>query len=152
MYTSCINSLLGLRSRCSWSLPMMHCWSTEGLRYKLNRPHGRPSTLTLNIGLPLPPAGELLLIAGGYRSPIRGSSRHHTTTALINADTTTLVSPIQERWPQYETLYMVCLKRGRESCARNCIRQKGVSRKYCKTKNLRMLAIPLPNIQTNALF
>lgn len=48
MYISCIHSLLRLRGRCSWSVPMMRSWSTEGLlNTHINRPHRRPSTLTL---------------------------------------------------------------------------------------------------------
>lgn len=79
MYISCINSLLGLRGRCSWSVPLMRSWSTEGLLYThTNRLHWRPSILTLQCwkllwGWPIEQQkdrlslrlGELLLIAGG---------------------------------------------------------------------------------------
>jgi len=48
-------------------------------------------------GTPLPSAGELLLIAGGQRSPNWCSSWQHTTKAFITAETTTLMSAHKRR-------------------------------------------------------
>lgn len=106
-----------------------------------------------NKGLPLPPDGELLLIAGGREVPIRRSSFQHTTKAFMTADTTTLMSANNSREIHGTIpLYGLPEKRKRELCEKLCSITVSTGKKFRKLilpENV--TEIPRPNIQTNPL-
>lgn len=123
MYISCNNSLLRLRGRCSWSVPMTGCCSIDGF-FRHNRLYWWPSTLTLQcwkllMGRPI--AQQQTASRSGWENYLWSQGVEKSNKMCLspgqNPRHSSQQTPphsraLQDRWPWYITLYSAFLKRG----------------------------------------